>query len=43
MKTYETPSAKVIVLDLSAIICLSPSNPDADSSTEQLVEDTFQW
>lgn len=43
MKTYETPLTKVIVLDLAAIICLSPSNPDADSSTEKLIEDGFEW
>ena len=43
MKTYETPSAKVIVLDLSAIICLSPTDPDANSSTERLQEDEFEW
>lgn len=43
MTTYETPSAKVIVLDLTAIICLSPGNPDADSSTERLQGDEFEW
>lgn len=43
MKTYEIPSSKVIELDLTAIICLSPSDPNAKASTEKLVEDDFDW
>lgn len=43
MKSYETPLTKVIILDLAAIICLSPSNPDANSTTERLDEDIFEW
>lgn len=43
MKTYKTPTAKVVEIDPDTLICLNPSSPDAYSNTEGLVEDEFEW